>query len=173
MIFESLNNNVMLVELSDDEMKTYNITYESLNNQDADTQIAIRKLLDHIDNKNSIKTSGKVVVEALPIDGGGCFFIFTFMQDRRKYKLKRAEPNSFFALEKLDDLLDLISTLQKTTNNNLHITAYEMERNYFVSIPRENAKVKVVLEEFGRSIDKITKDRVLEYGKIIGKIYLQ
>ena len=68
MIFESLNNNVMLVELSDDEMKTYNITYESLNNQDADTQIAIRKLLDHIDNKNSIKTGGKVVVEALPID---------------------------------------------------------------------------------------------------------
>ena len=103
MIFESLNNNVMLVELSDDEMKTYNITYESLNNQDADTQIAIRKLLDHIDNKNSIKTGGKVVVEALPIDGGGCFFIFTFIQDRRKYKLKRAEPNSFFVLEKLDD----------------------------------------------------------------------
>jgi hypothetical protein len=48
-----------------------------------------------------------------------------------------------------------------------------MERNYFISIPGENAKVKIVLEEFGRSIDKITKDRVLEYGKKIGKIYLQ
>ena len=80
MIVENLNNNVMLVELSVDEMKEYDITYETLNNQDRKNQVAIKNLLEQIDPRNILENGGKVIVEAMPIDGGGCFFIFTFQQ---------------------------------------------------------------------------------------------
>ncbi len=173
MTFETLNNNVILVELSDDEMKTYNITYESLSNQDVNTRIAIKKLLDHIDDKKATKDGGKVVVETLPIDGGGCFFIFTFTQVRRKYKLKKHEANSFFSLQNLDDFLDLICTVRKSPDKDVFFTVFEMEKDYYVSIPKENIKLNILLEEFGRGIDKITSDRLLEYGKKIGQVYLQ
>jgi hypothetical protein len=136
MTFETLNNNVILVELSRDEMRKYNITYEALDNQDTNTRVAIRKLLDHIDTEKSIRNSRKVVVETLPIEGGGCFFIFTFMQVRRKYKLKKHEEIRLFSLENLNDFLDLICTIRKNPDKDVFLTAYEMGNDYFVAKKR-------------------------------------
>ncbi len=173
MTFETLNNNVMLVELSVDDMNKYNITYESLNNQDTQTQVAIRNLLKRIDHKKHIENGGKVVVEALPIDGGGCFFIFTFTQNRKRYRLKKHELMGFFSVEKLNDLLDLISTLRKGENFDFSVTLYQMNNCYYISVPRDNTKLNVILGEYGECVDRITGIRVMEYGRKIGKIYLQ
>ena len=173
MTFEVLNNNVMLVELSVDEMEKYNITYESLNNQDTQTQVAIRNLLKRIDHKKHIENGGKVVVEALPIDGGGCFFIFTFTQNRKRYRLKKNESVSFFSVENLNDLLDLICTLRKDPNLDFPVTLYQMNNDYYIPVPRNNTKLNVILGEYGESVDRLTGIRVMEYGRKIGKIYLQ
>lgn len=172
MNIETLNNNILLVELSVDEMKELDITYENLNNQDIKNQVAIRKLLKRVDNKNHIENGGKVIIEALPIDGGGCFFIFTFTHFKKRYKLK-SESVSFFSLKNLDDFLDLICTIRKSTGFDISINAYEFDKNYFVSIPRGNAKIKAILNEYGVETDKLTGDRVAEYGRSLGGIYLQ
>ena len=42
MTFETLNNNVMLVELSGKEMEKFHITYEMLNDNSEKTQIALK-----------------------------------------------------------------------------------------------------------------------------------
>ncbi|MBR5246178.1 MAG: hypothetical protein IKV25_02255 [Clostridia bacterium] len=173
MIVENLNNNVMLVELSVDEMKKYDITYENLNNQDRKNQVAIKNLLKQIDQQNLHGNSGKVIVEAMPIDGGGCFFIFTFPQPQKRYKLKKTDSVCFYHLEKLDDLLDFLNVTKKTPNSDIFINAYKMNKNYYVSVSNENSKIKTILNEFGNETDKTTGFRILEYGKNIGKFYLQ
>ncbi len=173
MIVENLNNNVMLVELSVDEMIEYDITYETLNNNDRKNQLAIKNLLEQIDQRNILENGGKVIVEAIPIDGGGCFFIFTFQQMRKRYKLKKSEPVSFYRMENLNDLLDFLNVTRKIPSQENSIIAYRMNKNYYVSIPRENIKIKTVLNEFGIEVDKTTSYRIREYGKNLGKIYLQ
>lgn len=172
MTFETLNNNIMLVELSLEDMKKLQITYENLTNQNYEAKIAIRKLLDQIDRKNHIRNGGKVIVEALPIDGGGCFFIFTFTNIQKRYKLKKNESVSFYLLKSLDDLLDFICVIRKTLKSEKSVVAYTMEKNYYVSIPGDK-KMKMLLSEFGTEVDGVTGDRVLEYGKNLGRIYLQ
>ena len=173
MIVENLNNNVMLVELSVDEMKEYDITYETLNNQDRKNQVAIKNLLEQIDHRNILEKGGKVIVEAMPIQGGGCFFIFTFQQMRKRYKLKSPEPVSFYRMENLNDLLDFLNITRRIPNSEISVDAYRMNKDYYVSIPRENSKIKTVLNEFGDEVDKTTSYRILEYGKNLGRIYLQ
>ncbi len=173
MIVENLNNNVMLVELSLDEMKKYDITYETLNSQDRKNQVAIKNLLEQINHHNSFGNSGKVLVEAMPIDGGGCFFIFTFQQTRRRYKLKTSEHISFYRMEGVNDLLDFLNVTRKTPNLENSVSAYKMNENYYISISKENSRMKAVLKEFGIEVDKITGYRIQEYGENLGRVYLQ
>ena len=47
MTFDKLNDNIILVGLSSEEMREYKITYENLNNDNKDSQSAIRNLLDY------------------------------------------------------------------------------------------------------------------------------
>ena len=76
-------------------------------------------------------------------------------------------------MENLNDLLDFLCVTRKLPNSENSIDAYRMNKNYYVSIPRENSKIKTVLNEFGVEVDKTTGYRILEYGKNLGKIYLQ
>ena len=83
MIFESITDNVVLVELSATEMKKYNITYEALDDNE-DTSLAIRNILSLTDSAKRLER-GNVIVEAMPTQDGGCFFIFTF-SDKKKMR---------------------------------------------------------------------------------------
>ena len=173
MIVENLNNNVMLVELSVDEMKEYDITYETLNNQDRKNQVAIKNLLGQIEQCDFPKNSGSVIVEAMPIDGGGCFFIFTFAQRQKRYKLKKTDSFCFYHLENLNDLLDFLSATRKMLKPEMPIAAYTLNDGYYISIPRKNSRIKTILNEYGVEVDKTTGYRILEYGRSLGKVYLQ
>ena len=144
MIVENLNNNVMLVELSVDEMKEYDITYETLNNQDRKNQVAIKNLLEQIDQRNILENGGKVIVEAMPIDGGGCFFIFTFQQLRKRYKLKTPESVSFYRMENLNDLLTGLNGFEHFLTHGLGLNlSNELTGNavFHVSIQQSHADI--------------------------------
>lgn len=173
MILEILNDKVMLVELSSDEMKEYKITYETLNSDNKASQSAIKNLLQHIDDKRLIKGE-KVVVEALPTEEGGCFLIFTFVPpEKRKYKIRRAEKHSFFLVESLDNLLDFINVAKKNPEQKALCSIYKMDDNFFVSLQDSSPKTRILLSEFGRIAEKFVCDRVAEYGVQLGEVYLQ
>ena len=113
MTFEVLNDNVMLVELTFEEMKKYHITYETLDCNSQYTQSAVKNILDLIKAGENFNTKDKITVEALPVNDGGCFFIFTFSPKKKvRYKMKKLINSSVFQAETLDNLLDFVSVLK-------------------------------------------------------------
>ena len=173
MIFETLNDNVMLVELSGEEMEHFHITYDLLNNDNENVRFAIKNLLHKIDTKNRLSKGEKVIVEAMPTENGGCFFIFTFTPaSKRKYRLKRKDKFLIFSTEKLDNLLDFISII-KTERVNQNCELFNMENEFFIVIPESNEKLMAIVSEYGEIHSNVNYLRLKEYGKYMGNIYLQ
>jgi negative regulator of genetic competence, sporulation and motility len=173
MTFDKLNDNIILVELSSEEMREYKITYENLNNDNKDSQSAIRNLLDSVDKRKRIEKGEKVIVEALPIENGGCFFIFTFTPSvKKKYKIKKSEGTTFFYMGNMNNLLDFINVAKKTFENETSVTVYKMNEEFFIST-NGNHDLNNLLSEFGEIVENFNRNRILEYGENQGRIYLQ
>ena len=97
MIFETLNDNVILLELSHDEMKKFHITYDILNSNNEKTKNVLKALLHNIDTENRFSKGEKVLIEAMPTENGGCFFILTFSNRRKTvYRIKRSNESAVF-----------------------------------------------------------------------------
>ncbi len=173
MTFETLNDNVMLVELSGDEMEKLHITYESLNDSSEDTQIALKSLLCRIDLEKRFSKGQRVVVEAMPTENGGCFFIFTITNKKRRYKVKRNDISLIFGADSLDDFLDFITVAKKNINMQQICEAYKLKNNYFLFIPKENEEINRLVSEYGERLKNISYEWLNEHCNSLGKVYLQ
>ncbi len=174
MIFETLNDNVLLVELTSDEMEKFHITYDSLNDNSEKTQVAIKSLLQRIDINDRTQKGEKVVVEALPTEDGGCFFIFTFTKAvKKRYRVKKNDASLIFKASSLDNLLDFISNTKNTSNSSQKCKAYEMENSFYLFIPKKSDRLNAIADEFGTISNEISYERLNEYGKSLGNVYLQ
>ncbi len=174
MIFETLNDNVMLIELTGDEMEKFHITYDTLNDSNENTQNALKRLLQKVDADNRVSKGESVVVEALPTDNGGCFFIFTFTKPvKKRYRVKKNDFSLIFKAECLNDFLDFISTAKNSMNIAEKCHAYEMENSYYLFIPKTDSRISAVVSEFGIISRNTDYERLKEYGKSLGEIYLQ
>ncbi len=164
MIFEVLNETTLLVELSFEDMKKHNITYESL---DCNSSV-VEKILKIIKGFDAFNTSKKITIEALPIDNG-CFFIVTLLPKKTRYKIKRNTSTAFFRAENLDNLLDFMSVLKAHHRKNLKYEIYKMNNSFYMQIPESNNKLYAVMGEYGQ-ISNTTLERVSEFGKNLGSI---
>ncbi len=174
MTFETLNDNVMLVELSGKEMEKLHITYETLNDGSEKTQIALKTLLSKIDTKKRLSKGEKVVVEAMPTENGGCFFIFTFTYIKKKrYKVKRNEASFIFRAENLNNFLDFLSVIKKNNEFSYICNVYELKNNYYLYVPDDNKKLSHFAMEYGEKAENICHEWLIEHGKKLGKVYLQ
>ena len=174
MTFEILNNNVMLVELSGDEMEELHITYDSLNNDNEKTHFVLKSLLDKFDSQKRISKGEKVIVEAMPIENGGCFFIFTFVHNKKiRYKVKRNDMSLIFHSDNLDDFLDFISVLKTHMRNEQVCEAYKSKTNYYLVIPRENKIINRLIYEYGDKSRSISREWLIEHCENLGRVYLQ
>lgn len=171
MIYEALNDNMMLVELSPEEMQKYRITYETIEKDEKTARNAIKTILSRTDAADRLQKGAKVTVEALPVPNGGCFFIFTFAEKKTRYKVKK-EAFSVFETESLDNLLDFISAIRKTDENKGKCKAYKMNGGYFLSVPSDLTKVIHLMGEYGKR-SNVDTYRLSEYGKLLGNVYLQ
>ncbi len=174
MNFETLNDNVMLIELSREEMEKLHITYESLNDGNEKTQIALKTLLSRIDTEKRLSKGEKVIVEAMPTENGGCFFILTFTYNKKKrYKVKRNESSFVFCAENINDFLDFISTAKKSVDCQQICQAYKLKNNYFLFIPDDSRKLNHLVMEYGEKTENICHEWLKEHGENLGKVYLQ
>lgn len=171
MIYEALNDNVMLLELSQEEMIKYRITYEIIEKDESSARKVMRNILSRTDAGERLENGENVTVEALPVPNGGCFFILTFTEKKTRYKVRK-EPYYVFETENLDDLLDFISAMRKTKTLNCKCKAYKMNDRYFLSIPRNSTQAIRIMGEFGKRSDMNTY-RLSEYGCEMGEFYLQ
>ena len=174
MTFETLNDNVMLIELSREEMEKLHITYESLNDSNEETQIALKTLLSKIDTEKRISKDEKLLVEAMPTENGGCFFILTFTYRKKKrYKVKRNESSFIFRAENINDFLDFISTARKNTEYQQVCEAYKLKNNYYLFIPDDIRKLNHLVTEYGEKTENICHEWLKEHGENLGRVYLQ
>ena len=171
MIYEALNENVMLLELSQEEMTRYRITYETIEKDEISARKVIKNILSRTDAGERLENGENVTVEALPVPNGGCFFILTFTEKKTRYKVKK-EPYYVFETENLDDLLDFVSVIKKTPVSKAKCKAYKMNDRYFLSIPRNSTQAIKIMGEFGKRTDMSTY-RLSEYGYPMGEFYLQ
>ena len=170
MTFEALNDTVMLVELSCEEMKKYHITYENLNYNNKTVQEGVKKLLEVIKASDKYNTDDKITIEALPINNGGCFFIFTFSPKRKtRYKMKKAERSICFKAESVDNLLDFILSVKKIEHKNCNCEIYKMKGDFYIEIPAITQKINAVAREFGQ-ISSIRTEHLKEFGEKAGLI---
>ena len=173
MTFEALNNNVMLVELSGDEMKSFNITYATLNNNET-TQALLKKLLYRIDAEKRFSKGDKVLVEAMPTENGGCFFIFTFTsKEKIRYKIKSNKDFTVFKADNIDDFLDFIKVAGFYYEKNISCRAFKLNNNYFLIFPEKNDRICQLMTEYGEKSENISYEWLNEYCKNLGKVYLQ
>jgi len=171
MIFESITDNVVLVELSATEMKKYNITYEALDNNE-DTSLAIKSILSKTDSARRLER-GNVTVEAMPTQDGGCFFIFTFSDKKKmRYKVKKNSFSTVFETDKIDDLLDFVSFLKINPNSPTKCDAFKLENNYYLHFNCLSPLICGFVDEFGKH-SQISYEKLNEYGENLGSIYLQ
>ncbi len=171
MIYETLNSNTFLIELTPQEMADYEITYEILNSDEKTARGFIKSLLCRTDAGKRLTQGENLTVEALPNPEGGCFFLLTFTPPRVKYKVKKDFP---YALElaTADDLLDFILSLKKSRVKNLSLEIYEMDKKYFVLFSEKAVLSFGVISEYGKC-SKISKTYLSEHGKSRGTVYLQ
>lgn len=170
MIYEALNDNMMLIELSQEEMKKYRITYENIENDEKTARTAIKNILSRTDAAERFEKGESVIVEALPVTNGGCFFILTFTEKKTRYRVKK-EAFYVFETEKLDNLLDFVSVIRKANEKPGKCRAYKMNNRYFLSIPRDLPTAVRIMGEFGKR-SSVDTYKLSEYGKLIGNIYL-
>lgn len=174
MIFEALNENVMLLELSGDEMEKFHITYDTLNCNDENTKNILKSLLYKIDTDNRISKGEKVLIEAMPTENGGCFFILTFTRKRKTvYRLKRNNASAIFHTDTIDNMLDFLSVIKNKGIAGQKIEAFTMDSEYFLHIPQNSRRLNVIMCEYGESVHNINYEKLKEYGESLGTVYLQ
>ena len=168
MTFETLNGNVVLVELSGEEMKNFNITYDTLES-DEHTERVIRTILKDIPCEN-YQQRDKIIVEALPADNGGCFFIFTFTnRKKQRYRVKKQEIPTVFEIDCADDFLDFLSAAKNTMPQNMKCPVCRMENSFYLVFPYSVSEYSHILGEFGKT-SLHTAASIGERGKHMGFI---
>ena len=167
MTFEVLNETTILVELTFEEMKKHNITYETLESNNA-----IKNILNVIKASDKFNTSEKITIEALPVNNGGCFFILTFApKEKTRYKMKKLNTNSVFKTDNIDNLLDFVSALKEKYQKNLKYEIYKMNNSFYMQIPERNQRLNAVMGEFGQ-ISDVSPEKIGEYGILLGSIII-
>ena len=169
MNYESLNDNVMLVELSKEEMNHFHITYDSLDCDNQLTEMAIRNILNEI-SQDKIKANNKITVEALPTDDGGCFFIFTFSVKAHRYKVKKTNHDLFFKADNLNSLLDTISHLKQKTDHKTSCKIFEMNNDFYLQLSPKHKRFYPIFKEYGFISNSISKEIINEHGKLLGEV---
>lgn len=168
MTFEVLNETTILVELTFEEMKKYHITYENL---DCDNK-SVKNILNIIKASDKFNDSEKITIEALPVNDGGCFFIFTFTPKKKvRYKMRKISNKSVFKTDNIDNLLDFVSALKVKHQKNLKYEIYKMNDSFYMQIPERSQKLHAVMGEFGQ-ISDIIPEKINEYGVLLGSVII-
>ena len=91
MKIEALTDESIIVELSADDMKNLNITYEEMDYSKIETKRVIWTVLSRAGRAlgREINTSGKLLVEAMRRESGGCVLFFSVEREERARKSKR------------------------------------------------------------------------------------
>lgn len=173
MIFESVNDNVMTAELSAEEMRKYSVTYDSLENGNPLAETAVKAVLSRARETFGRLPHGgtRVTAEVLPTGDGGCFFIFTFRDSRKRYRVKKTAHLPLLEAESIDDILDFASAVGRIKEKRRKMKLFLLGGKYFL-LPEYPPVPPRIMSEYGevRYMGSLDISRLSEHGEYLGKV---
>ena len=157
MKIELLADDAIIVELSADDMKKLNITYEEMDYSKIETKRVIWTILSRAGRTlgREINTSGRLLVEAMRRESGGCVLFFSVEQEKVTTKTKRylVKKSDYIACD-FDSVTELINCAERIRFSGFTVESrlYKNENKYrlFVRTQTTGAGLlKPCLSEFG------------------------
>lgn len=159
MKIESDGNEKITVTLSHGDMTDLDITYDEMDYSNIETRRVIWTILDKARKilGKSVNTDGKILIEAAPLEGGGCVLHFSntpYSENGSKKRLvmkKDAEPILFCPCDEnaFLDSLKIIADLKNAIKSN---QSYKYKSKLYIIIRPEltfSEKIVHILSEFG------------------------
>ncbi len=114
MKINSPNRAKIIVELTQNDMSELDITYSALDYSNIETRRVIWTILDRARQElgRDIDPSGKLTIEALPLDHGGCVIFFTVNDVPESIKTLLSQNERVYEFESADNVFDLVSALE-------------------------------------------------------------
>lgn len=179
MKIESNGDEKITVALSTQDMSELDITYDEMDYANIETRRVIWTILDKAKHTlgKAIDTEGRLLIEAAPLDDGGCVLHFTAMplsdskSKKRLIMKKDAEPIIFCPFDE-DALIDALEILKKHDINLKSKEMYLYNSNYYLIIKPKISFSGIfchILCEFGNISlsSKTSISEICEYGKLL------
>ncbi len=164
----------IFIELTHEDMKRMNITYEQMDYSDLQTRAVIDSLIEEAKKSLgcSLNLPDKVRVDALPSFDGGCLLFFTVSNKPLRYKLKAGGVKLSFAFEKAEYIFDLAASLSETERESLKSSLYIYEGKNILFIKGKLKHSLVArINEYAVPFrtDSHIRQLIREYGKCIAE----
>ncbi len=115
MKINSPNKAKIIVELTRDDMCELDITYESMDYSNIETRRVIWTILDRARRElhRDIDPSGKMTIETIPLNTGGCVIFFTVNDTPASIKKTVFFNEEVYEFDSIDHIIDLYSTMKE------------------------------------------------------------
>ena len=136
MHMERLHNGCLRILLSEQEVAQHRLDIRSLQNGQTDIQESLKQLLEEAKGRTGFAATGRLLVEAVPLDGGYLLLV-TPQSTHRHLRIRRAVGPLVFRIANEDHLLALAQSWGRYPYRGRELCAsslYRGENGYFLVV---------------------------------------
>lgn len=129
MKIDLLENGCLKILLTEEDLRDFNLTFEDMDYNNEITRSALHQLLDTARRETGFDSSGSLIIEALPVDGG-CMLLLTPTGGKRHVRMKRVVGPYIFELDDADTVLRLARSVGENTPPMFGSSLYRFDKRY-------------------------------------------
>lgn len=129
MKIDLLENGCLKILLTEEDLRSFHLTFEDMDYNNESTRDALHQLLDTARRETGFDFSGSLVIEALPVDGG-CLLLLTPACGKRHVRMKRVVGPYIFELDDADTVLRLAQSIGRCTPPMFGSSLYRFDKRY-------------------------------------------
>ncbi|HZK21372.1 MAG TPA: adaptor protein MecA [Oscillospiraceae bacterium] len=142
MKIELQNEDKIVVELTKTDLKSLDITYEDMDYSNIETRRVIWTLLDEAKRVlgKDISPAERMLIEALPLEDGGCVLYFTVLpssgydkSSKRLVMKKEAEPILLYTKD-CNSFIDSVGILKEMSGRHKGYSSYILSDAYYTVV---------------------------------------
>ncbi len=162
MRFEVLADDAIIVELTDDDMKNLNITYEEMDYSKIETKRVIWTILSRAGKTlgKEINTSGRLLVEAMRKESGGCVLFFSVERSVTNSPARR------YLIKKTEYIICELKNAQELMNCASRLSLIGDMRESKLYVRDEKYRIVIRTQTLGAGL---LKPCLSEFGKLVGE----
>ncbi len=178
-----LENGCLKILLTEEDLRAFGLTFEGLDYDNERTRSALHRLLDEARQRTGFDSSGSLIIEALPVDGG-CLLLLTPTGGKRHLRLRQTVGPYVYELDDADAILQLAQSVGETDGASLFFgsSLYQFGRGYrLILYPAAplSRRMGHLLHEFARSAGEgdaaaaytAEHGRSIAVGDALGRLY--